>query len=74
MLNEIDLKDWKPSDFPQPLANLAYADIFSFSDNLEEQFKFLGITGLDEAICSTLNGTFKCFLFPKYLKVVKWQL
>lgn len=73
MLNEVDLKDWTPSSFPQPLANLAYSDIFSFCDNPQDHFKFLGITGLDEAICATLNGTLKCFLFPKYLKVIKWQ-
>lgn len=74
MISDIDLKDWKPSDFPQPLSDLAYSDIFSFRDNLEEKFKFLGITGLDEAICATVNGSLKCFLFPKSLKVVTWRL
>lgn len=74
MISDIDLQDWQPKDFPQPIQELTNLDVFSFIGNETEQFKFLGLSTLNEAICATVKEPLRHFLFPKQLKVIKWQL
>jgi len=74
MISDIDLQDWKPEDFPQPLESLSNLDVFSFLGNETECFKFLGFGNFGEAMCTTTKEPLRYFLFPRYLKVVKWQL
>lgn len=73
MISDVDLTDWKPEDFPQPIQELKALDVFSFIGNETEQFKFLGYSTFGEAMCATVKEPLRHFLFPKYLKVLKWS-
>jgi hypothetical protein len=76
MISDIDLQDWKPEDFTQPVGELDTYDVFTLLKYPSTKFRFISKNCFGDSVVQTMQDNVqdvKNYVLPSFLEIVKWS-
>lgn len=76
MISDVDLNDWKPEDFTQPVGELNTYDTFTFTSFPSTKFRFISKNCFGDSVVQTIQDNVqdvKNYVIPSFMEIIKWS-
>lgn len=73
MISDVDLNDWKPEDFTQPVGELDTYDVFTFASS-PIKFRFISKNCFGDCVVQTMQDNVqdvKNYVLPSFMEILK---